>query len=427
MRSAIRWGLPFFSDLQFFITLGWIALLLPSGSARAESFFEISTTQDHFIGSQLEPFDIVFTVHPDGNELLGISFPLAIAFSNGNILGDIDEYPNGDAQILYSPLAVETFTSISFNGYGPPNDPDTMLIGMISFGPAWQGSGELFRIHVTPTDTGSFSFAEANIPPSSGRIAFNNPAGGTVFPTLVNPIIHVPPKPETIRYRITTSTMTDTLFFGNPVTIDFRLDASGQNVVGMGLGHAWNFSNGNMIGPHSIATGEVTVATAIDSAFESISYVAALGSDPDTSLFGAIDFDGNGYIGDGVIWSLTFTPTDTGTIFIDTATLPPACCPLLAHDSAGNDLPINFIPGHIAVVPCPYELMGDVNQDQTLTSSDIIYFVNYTFKSGPDPLPDRSIGDVNCSGGVSGADIIWMVNHIFKGGPEPCPCIIRRI
>jgi hypothetical protein len=71
--------------------------------------------------------------------------------------------------------------------------------------------------------------------------------------------------------------------------------------------------------------------------------------------------------------------------------------------------------------------MGDVNQDQVLSSADIIYSVNYTFKSGPDPLPGRSVGDVNCSGGVSGADIIWMVNHIFKGGPEPCPCIVQRI
>jgi hypothetical protein len=417
-RSAALPGLLLFC--------AFLLALIPTQAA-AESFVEISTTQDHFVGTTLEPFDIVFSVHPGGEAVQGISFPLEINFSNGNIIGEIDEWPNGDAQLLYSSRAVETFASLSFNGFGPPGDPDTMLVGMISFGPPWQGTGERFRIHVVPTDTGSFDFGVASIPPGSGLIAFNTPAGGTVFPTLIMPTIHVPPKPETIRYRITTSTLTDTLFFGNPVTIHFRLDASGQNIAGIGLGHTWGFSNGNIIGPHSDETGEVVLTPAFASPYESLDYGDALGNNPDTSRLGAIDFDGQGYNGDGTIWSLTFTPTDTGTIFIDTATLPPACCPLLANDSAGNSLPVDFIPGRIAVVPCPYDLMGDVNQDQVLSSADIIYSVNYTFKSGPDPLPDRSVGDVNCSGGVSGADIIWMVNHIFKGGPEPCPCIVQRI
>jgi penicillin amidase len=63
---------------------------------------------------------------------------------------------------------------------------------------------------------------------------------------------------------------------------------------------------------------------------------------------------------------------------------------------------------------------GDVNLSTTLTSADIIYLVNYVFKSQAAPLPCDASGDVNCSGSVTSADIIYMVNHVFKGDPPPC-------
>ena len=69
---------------------------------------------------------------------------------------------------------------------------------------------------------------------------------------------------------------------------------------------------------------------------------------------------------------------------------------------------------------CPVQLTGDVNVDGLLTSADVIYLVNYAFRSGPGPLPVESAGDVNCNYVVTSADIIYMVNHIFKGQPPPC-------
>jgi hypothetical protein len=71
--------------------------------------------------------------------------------------------------------------------------------------------------------------------------------------------------------------------------------------------------------------------------------------------------------------------------------------------------------------------MGDVNVDGIVNASDLIYMVNYIFKSGPDPLPERSAGDVNCSGGLGATDIIYLVNYIFKSGAPPCACFVRRI
>jgi hypothetical protein len=63
---------------------------------------------------------------------------------------------------------------------------------------------------------------------------------------------------------------------------------------------------------------------------------------------------------------------------------------------------------------------GDVNVSSTITSADIIYLVNYVFKSMAAPLPCAAAGDVNCSANVTSSDIIYLVNYTFKGGALPC-------
>lgn len=63
---------------------------------------------------------------------------------------------------------------------------------------------------------------------------------------------------------------------------------------------------------------------------------------------------------------------------------------------------------------------GDVNVDGVITSSDIIYEVNFVFKGGITPQPCGAAADVNCSGAITSADIIYLVGHVFKGGAAPC-------
>lgn len=63
---------------------------------------------------------------------------------------------------------------------------------------------------------------------------------------------------------------------------------------------------------------------------------------------------------------------------------------------------------------------GDVNASGQITSADVINLVNYTFKSGPPPLPIAEAGDVNCDHTLTSADIIRLVNYVFKSGAEPC-------
>jgi len=77
------------------------------------------------------------------------------------------------------------------------------------------------------------------------------------------------------------------------------------------------------------------------------------------------------------------------------------------------------------VAECSEPLTGDVDVSGNITSADIIYLVNYVFKSGPEPQPCVAVGDVNCTGDVTSADVIFLVNHTFKSGPEPCTvCVL---
>jgi len=63
---------------------------------------------------------------------------------------------------------------------------------------------------------------------------------------------------------------------------------------------------------------------------------------------------------------------------------------------------------------------GDVNDDGVIQSADIVYAVNYLFKSGEEPLPVIACVDVNCDGTATSTDIIRMVNYVFKDGEPPC-------
>ncbi|OGC85080.1 MAG: hypothetical protein A2V73_03070 [candidate division Zixibacteria bacterium RBG_19FT_COMBO_42_43] len=63
-------------------------------------------------------------------------------------------------------------------------------------------------------------------------------------------------------------------------------------------------------------------------------------------------------------------------------------------------------------------LAGDANGDRKVGLADVIYIVNFIFKTGPEPKPLES-ADANNDGRVSLADIVYLVNFIFKSGPPP--------
>lgn len=61
---------------------------------------------------------------------------------------------------------------------------------------------------------------------------------------------------------------------------------------------------------------------------------------------------------------------------------------------------------------------GDVNGDNNISVTDVIYFMNYLFKGGNPPNPLGS-GDANCDGNSTVSDVIFLIYYLFKGGPTP--------
>jgi hypothetical protein len=64
-------------------------------------------------------------------------------------------------------------------------------------------------------------------------------------------------------------------------------------------------------------------------------------------------------------------------------------------------------------------IAGDANNDGRVNVGDVIYLINYIFKSWPSPQPP-ALGDSNCNYRTSLEDIVYLINFIFKNGPPPC-------
>lgn len=63
---------------------------------------------------------------------------------------------------------------------------------------------------------------------------------------------------------------------------------------------------------------------------------------------------------------------------------------------------------------------GDADASGEVTSADIVFLVNFVFKSGSAPV-NMASADVNASCNVTASDILYLVNYVFRGGAEPLP------
>jgi hypothetical protein len=61
---------------------------------------------------------------------------------------------------------------------------------------------------------------------------------------------------------------------------------------------------------------------------------------------------------------------------------------------------------------------GDSDGSGIYTTNDIVYLIEYIFRSGPAPDP-LSAGDADMSGAIEVSDIVYMINFLFIGGPRP--------
>ena len=84
------------------------------------------------------------------------------------------------------------------------------------------------------------------------------------------------------------------------------------------------------------------------------------------------------------------------------------------EDGAGN-LYIVDLDGEVYRINWRH---GDSNNDETIDVGDVVYLIEYLFRSGPAPDPLEA-GDTNCDGVVNIGDVVSLVNYLFKGGPAP--------
>jgi len=64
---------------------------------------------------------------------------------------------------------------------------------------------------------------------------------------------------------------------------------------------------------------------------------------------------------------------------------------------------------------------GDANSDGPVDILDVVYIINYKYKSGPPPAILNN-ADVDSSGEINILDVVYIINFKYKAGPEPnCP------
>jgi hypothetical protein len=62
--------------------------------------------------------------------------------------------------------------------------------------------------------------------------------------------------------------------------------------------------------------------------------------------------------------------------------------------------------------------VGDANGDGIIDPADVVYLLNYLFRSGAPPIPLKT-GDCNCDGSVGPGDVVYLINYLFRAGPPP--------
>lgn len=225
-----------------------------------------------------------------------------------------------------------------------------------------------------------------------------------------------------------TANGTDSSYVGVPLEIVFHLDANNAGTLTyIIMPLQFDFSNGNIMGP--IDTGTQLFPSPETAVFEitrGLRLIFTEATDPDTLIIAGMSFVPPDWVGAAELCRMIVIPPDTGTIMLTDILTPPATVLGVGNTSSMN-WPVQWNAPTFVVDLCPSESMGDVNLSGAVTSSDIIYLVNYIFKSGPAPLPVAMAGDADCNRRIEAGDLIHMANYVFKSGPLPCPCTITGL
>ncbi len=73
---------------------------------------------------------------------------------------------------------------------------------------------------------------------------------------------------------------------------------------------------------------------------------------------------------------------------------------------------------YFTVTGIPYITVGDLNSDGFIEVQDVVFCINYLYRSGSAPEP-MAAGDCNCDGVIDISDAVYLTNYLFRKGPSP--------
>ena len=123
---------------------------------------------------------------------------------------------------------------------------------------------------------------------------------------------------------------------------------------------------------------------------------------------------------DGDTLELTQYCCNLPTGWVSVATAPVSQIVFNYHYSYKPDLGVsnwggtNLIFRNIALAL----VWGDANRNGSVELGDVVYLINYLYKSGPPPNP-RAAGDPNNDCRIELGDLVYLINYLYKSGLAP--------
>lgn len=88
-----------------------------------------------------------------------------------------------------------------------------------------------------------------------------------------------------------------------------------------------------------------------------------------------------------------------------------------AKDNCGAEIWCDQVR-YFTVTGIPYITVGDFSSDGFVDVQDVVFCINYLYKSGSAP-EFLAAGDCNCDGIIDISDAVHLINYLFKKGPSP--------
>lgn len=96
---------------------------------------------------------------------------------------------------------------------------------------------------------------------------------------------------------------------------------------------------------------------------------------------------------------------------------------LAAYIDAGGPAPVDCTCANPDPTKCCYDITGNIDYDPTdlIDVSDLVFFVDYQFRSGDAP-PCLDEADIDGIAGIDVGDLVYMVDYQFRSGAQPLDC-----